>query len=156
MIGIYLLVTIFSQFAPVSQFVNNWAWDAAMRPAPVESLALQVNFDRINDLKIGSPVLVDGRQVGQVSEIKIPEDSTAGEYSVSLSVSVPQGSGVGSDSIALQAAPMSASRTRAETVVELVSLPGEKGRDLKGGERLAGFSSIERFWSGHSSLRKRT
>lgn len=155
MIGIYLLVTIFSQFAPVSQFVNNWAWDAASKPTAGETLSLHITFDRLNDLKIGSPVIVDGRQVGEVSEITAPEDTAAGHFSVSLNVTGPNTSLLGTESIALQAAPMSASRTKAETVVELVSLPGQKGRQLQGGEELSGFSSIEKFWTGAASGSRR-
>ena len=146
MIGIYLLVTIFSQLCPITQFASSsiWSVPTLLTSTPEESLEIQVAFDELNGLRIGSPVLVDGKRVGTVASISQPEE---GAYEISLTITQGAAFTLGTESDALQTSPMSVSRLRPETVVELLSLPGDKGIDLNGGERLAGFSSLEKFWS---------
>lgn len=146
MIGIYLLVSIFTQLCPTLQFAGSSLWATPFSLAPASTLQVEVNFGELNGLKIGSPVLVDGRRAGKVASIS-QENEGEGDYHVSLVISSGATDTIGSQSVALQAAPMSISRTKPETVVELVSLPGSKGDDLKGGEHLSGFSSLEEFWT---------
>ena len=145
MIGIYLLVSIFTQFP--STFV--WGSPFSFPSIPVEDkkVEISVTFDQLNGLTIGSPVLVNGHQVGSVSRIDYGDSAEAQSFNVAMTISSISDATVVSDSVALQASPMSASRLDPETVVELVSLPGAKGRALEGGETLTGFSSLEQFWS---------
>ncbi len=149
MIGIYLLVSIFTQFP--STFV--WGSPFTFPSIPVEEtkIEISVTFDQLNGLTIGSPVLVNGHQVGTVSRIDYAtvegENTEPQSYNVALNISAASEAALLTDSVALQASPMSASRLDPETVVELVSLPGATGRALNGGETLTGYSSLEQFWS---------
>ncbi len=148
MIGIYLLVTIFSQLTTLSPVAGTSIWNLPSLLTPADqSLEVQVAFDELNGLHVGSPVIVDGKRVGVVANILQSEEGDNTPYQVSLTIAQSAAFSLGSESIALQASPMSVSRLKPETVVELVSLPGEKGIDLKGGEHLSGFSSLEEFWS---------
>ena len=152
MIGIYLLVSIFVQLSPISngistaQFASFFSNDVTTDP-----VEFALAFDELNGLRVGTPVLLDGRQVGRVTAIKGEEkEDAAATFHVSVQVESRFGSSVRRGTIGLQAAPMSASRLKPETVVELLAMPGANGAMLSGGETLTGFSSLEKFWSAKS------
>lgn len=152
MIGIYLLVSIFVQLSPLTtqmttQIANGFGWNN-----PVEPVELAIAFDELNGVRIGTPVVLDGRQVGRVTSIQLPDEANPG-YQVSVEVSSQLGGTLNSNTIGLQALPMSASRAKPEMVVELLSMPGTSGAKVAGGEVLTGFSSLEKFWRGSSSRR---
>lgn len=138
MIGIYLLVTIFTQFSPQ----NLW-----MVEAPAE---ISVEFERLNGVQIGAPVLVDGQLIGSVSSIVNKESATqAGITSVSVQLKIAprHRTLVRRGTIALLKHPMSTSRVHAETVLELL-LPNSPNQPLLGqNDAIVGYSSFEEFWS---------
>jgi len=155
MIGIYLLISIITQFP--STFVWGSPFSYPSIPMEDKKVEISVTFDQLNGLTIGSPVLVNGHQVGEVSRIDFHDAAETESFNVAMTISSVSDASVLTDSVALQASPMSASRLDPKTVVELVSMPGAKGRALEGGETLTGFSSLEQFWSaGVSSTKTRS
>ncbi len=105
---------------------------------------VSVSFDEINSLKIGSPVIVNGKVVGEVSKITKKTESTNKEaVNVELNISAS----VSSSTIALQSTPTLANKNKPEAIVELLSLPISSITNQKTAEHLKGFSSFEKFWS---------
>ena len=152
MIGIYLLVSIFAQFSPTA----GWFTPTTAVPTVSAAISVTVSFDQLNGVKLGTPVLSDGRRIGAVTKIKGPIDSgsrAAARYQVEVSVTQSFGLSLHRGTVALQTAPMSVSRMKPVTVVELMFLPGENPAELARGEPIAGFSSLEKFWS--AGIRRR-
>lgn len=105
---------------------------------------VSVKFDEVNSLKIGSPVIVNGMIVGEVSKIiKEAESNNKETINVELNVSA----NISSSTIALQSTPTLASKNKPEAIVELLSLPISSITSKKTQEYIKGFSSFEKFWS---------
>ena len=154
MIGIYLLFSIITQFSPQ----NIWAL-ADSGPAEVS-----VEFERLNGIKVGAPVLAEGQLIGTVSRISNldPAAATTGiqtvaskssAFEVSVKISPRHRGLLRQGTIALIKSPLSASRVHPETVVELL-LPTNSNRPvLQPGAHIAGYSSFEEFWSADLTMR---
>lgn len=151
MIGIYLLVTLFTQLAPQ----NLWM----MESGPAE---VAVEFENISGLKIGSAVLAEGRLIGNVASIAPISDSTTGiklasddsrAYRVGVKLSPHHRTLIRRGTIALIKSPLSTARVAPEAVIELL-IPSDQGAPmLESGERIVGYSSFEEFWSADFSAR---
>ncbi|MFN8390516.1 MAG: MlaD family protein [Bdellovibrionota bacterium] len=140
MLGIYLLVTIFAQFSP------NFFWAAPTASEPIE---VNVSFDELNGVRVGTTVVADGHVVGTVSKIDFKGEGNAKvkPYDVAVKITPQFGLGFHQGTVALQASLMSVSRVHPEPVVELLYPPGESSALLASGGRIKGYSSLEQFWS---------
>lgn len=107
------------------------------------NVVVSVSFDEINSLKIGSPVIVNGIVVGEVSKINKEESKSEKAINVELNVSA----NINSSTIALQSTPTLASKSKPEAIIELLSLPISSIKAKKTAESIKGFSSFEKFWS---------
>jgi hypothetical protein len=155
MLGIYLLVTIFAQFSPTI-FSPDIFWSTPMLTQPLE---VTVNFDELNDIRVGTPVLSDGHIVGSVSKISYPDTSYSDRtysnratpdndnFQVGVTITPPTGLPFHQGIVALQTSLMSVTKSSPETVVELLFLPGADSHTLQGGSSISGFSSMEKFWT---------
>ena len=147
MIGIYLLVTIFTQLSP-----NDLIFASLNGPAQVS-----VKFERIPGIKVGSPVLNEGQLIGTVMSInraatnrKENAAAKAGqkEQPCSLKVQIEprHRSLLRKGTIALIASPLSNARVQTAPVVELL-VPVINAPALQEGEVIRGYASYEEFWS---------
>ena len=140
MIGIYLLVTIFSQFSPHSLY-------ASLMGGPA---AVNIDFEKIGSVRVGSPVLVRGELAGTVTSIS---DSSVGRSNHNISISVDivptHRTQLREGTVALITSP--ASKKSADpsiTAVELLVPSKDKESTLlDSGATIKGFASFEEFWS---------
>ncbi|MCB0322801.1 MAG: hypothetical protein KDD69_04475 [Bdellovibrionales bacterium] len=157
MIGIYLLVTLFTQFSPQHLWV--------VESGPTE---VSVEFEQLNGIKIGSPVLAEGQLIGNVSRIspipfgrrgsatvtgitlKGPKDEA---FVVSVKIAPHHRGLLRKGTVALIKSPLSTSRVAPEAVVELLLPVGHSEPVLKDGASIVGYSSFEEFWSADFSAR---
>lgn len=107
------------------------------------NVVVSVSFDEINSLKIGSPVIVNGIVVGEVSKINKENSKSEKAINVELNVSA----NINSSTIALQSTPTLASKSKPEAIIELLSLPISSIKTKRTAESIKGFSSFEKFWS---------
>lgn len=154
MIGIYLLVTIFTQLSPQDFWL-------APNNGPTE---LSVKFEKIPGIKVGTPVLAEGQLVGSVvkissanssaddnKEVKVTQVAdnsvkSSQAYRLQVKIAPRHRALLRKGTIALIASPLSTARVQPESVVELL-IPINSAPVLKEGEAIKGFSSYEEFWS---------
>ena len=151
MLGLFFYVSVFAQIG--SQVI---AFFPVKGPSEIE-----VEFEKLSGIAIGAPVLAEGQLVGNVSEIQVqtPEVGSGAAladkyrannpfYTVKVKIAPPHRNLLRQGTIALLLSPISATRSRPETVVELL-FPGVNSKlpVLQDGDRIIGFSSYEDFWS---------
>ena len=128
---------------------------------------LSVSFEKLNGIKVGAPVVVDGQLVGTVSKINQPgvnatddsklqknddkkaEETKSSKVNVELSISEEHRELVRKGTVALIAAPASTTHAQKSrsSVVELIVPAATNVPVAEEGENLLGFSSFEHFWS---------
>ena len=170
MLGIYLLVSIFTQLTPqnllalesVVPVVNSIPKEAdAARLAPGEEIAIE--FRSLNGLKVGSAVLYEGKLVGEVSAISAHRNSVTG-----IDMSDPQaqafevkarltqeGVRLKYGAVALIKAPFSPLQKSPKAVVEFLQ-PLDSVRNTPSKQMLrtlVGYSSFHEFWTADLSRR---
>ncbi len=123
-----------------------------------------VDFPVISGLKPGSPVLVQGNQVGRVMKIssKIDTKRTRAEvaaFEVAIELDSSIFEKLSKDTCALQSMPMTDGKKVMAPVVELFIPTSfskhEKVAVLNPGDRIPGFASYEEFWRSGTDTRVR-
>ena len=149
MVGIYLLVAVFTQFSP-----SNLNIFPALSAGPSE---VAVEFDELNGIRLGSAVIAEGQLIGVVSNISSVGSELSSEnqpdlgnnptsYQLTVRIAPSYRNLLRRGTVALIASPLSRTRVRPETVVEFM-LPLPPQPILKNGESIVGYSSYREFWS---------
>ena len=146
MLGFYLLVTFFAQIALPSTPV------VASDANPVQ---VSVNFEKLNGVTVGSPVIADGQLIGNVSTIVSGDSKLAGKnkrsdssdnsYLVQLKISPAHRALLRKGTVGLINAPLCNLRNSPDAVVELI-IPSTNSAPLMDGEKIRGYSSFVDFW----------
>ena len=151
MLGIYLLVTLFCQLSSESLFL-------AFESGPGQ---VAVDFQQLNGITVGTPVIADGQLIGSVARIVSPDDkgkdaaakqdaASVSAYTVQLKIAPTHRGLLRRGTVGLITAPVSTFKTSPETVVELI-LPSKAASPLlKEGDKITGYSSFTDFWRGNS------
>ena len=159
MLGMYLIMTLLSKFAPSGEQLVPSALFAQHSVAT----QLHVRFDRLNGIRVGAPVFADGEIVGNVSNIVVANAEQGAvedaEYSVEVKLNEEIPGDEQSGVVALISCPLSADRENAEAAVELIAVPRRDlsdraisptaSKDALTGEirSIVGYSSYEQFWA---------
>ncbi len=141
MVGVYIFVAILNHFSPHA--ILSYVY-----PAPTYAV-LSVSFPKVDGLKVGTPVVVDGERVGSVTDIR--NESGEAAYTVALRLDsrikaeLPQGT------VGLITTLVHKAKSSSGAVVELVSPDGPNADDSQlasvNEDKLPGFSSLSEFWS---------
>ena len=153
MIGVYILIAIFGQFSPA----NFWSM-LDTNPSQFE-----LSFRSGKVIQIGAPVLAEGELIGKVSAIGLmtsdaepnlqaKRSKRRESYEVVLRIAPHFRPVLRRGTVALIASPLSTTRVKPETVVELIVPPGKKQPPIANGEEIKGYSSYEEFW--HSGFQE--
>ncbi len=143
MIGIYLLVTFLSQMS--SQ--DSWL---AMGTGPTE---VTVSFAKSTPIPVGAPVVVEGELIGTVTAVDRQFKSRQVELvqrdkcDVRVKIAPRHRSLIRRGTVALISSPLSVTRTKIETVVELLIPPAGDAPLLQKDEKIHGYSSYEDYWA---------
>lgn len=140
MIGIYLLVALVSFFSPSSI-------PASFTSGPSH---VAVQFEKLNGVKVGAPVLVEGQLIGTVSEISSVDREPTG-YVVLVKIEPAHRALIRQGTVGLITSPLSTQRVRPETVIEFLVPTSAAKPLLRDGESIDGFSSLVEFWSSGTS-----
>ena len=145
---IYLLITL-CQFSP-----SNFGFLAVAGPQEVI-----VRFDKLNGIKPGAPVLAEGQLIGTVDRIraeseekeqveaKTQADRLSQPFEVVVKIAPRHRGLLRHGTVALISSPMTASRVKPETVIELL-IPQDKSQPVLENEAgITGYSSYDSFWS---------
>ncbi len=132
MIAIYLLVTVFIQLSPYNLV-------ASIGTAPEQVV---VQLSEVHDLKVGSPVVLDGKLVGSIERIapKVAEPN----YEVLLEINAISHAQLREGTVAIVTALVG--QLQSATILELI-VPDDSGhRPLQPGTRLIGYPSFSDLW----------
>ena len=142
MLGIYLLVTLVTQLAPY----NLYASLGSAEPA-----AVSIDFVKLNGLRVGSPVLVEGRPAGSVSRIDVHACANGSAdtscYRVEAKIVPREQHSLLKGTVALITSPLTPEHPRFETVVELLVPKRQVFAKIEKSECLVGYSSFAEFWA---------
>lgn len=155
MVGIYVLVALVSFFSP-STFYSPQVLAAPIQMGPAY---LAVQFQQLNGVTVGSPVLVEGQLVGSVSQIvEVEEKAKSAAFTVQVNINPSHRSLMREGTVGLITSPLAGVRSKPETVIEFLVPSSHSGKLLKEGSAVLGFSSLVEFWSSNSAsyiLRKK-
>ena len=155
MIGIYLLVTLFSQFSTQSLTAafTNQAQAAEQAPQVVS-----VSFTEVKGIQVGAPVVAKGQLIGNVTRITPKRKSdvaldakgnSKSGFFVEVAVSPVYRAAIRRSTVALLANPLNSS-DKPKTVLEFLTPPSDDNAPLTTDDKIQGFSSYEEFWSSAS------
>jgi hypothetical protein len=152
MIGIYVLITFFSQMHSLQlELPDINGTVAALLEEAAEPMILSTSFAELRGIGVGTSVLSDGERVGRVTAVEPltlgrgSEKRRAGLFSLKLSIQPRYSETLQEGTVALISAPRVGKRQAAEPVVELLSPRAVRPR-LRSGTSIRGFESIEKFW----------
>lgn len=167
MIGIYLLITILTQLSPaqypLAQYpLTHWSPRVAfsnisgvvdiarITPDTEQSLQLRTEFSALNGLRLGSPVLFEGRNIGSVAQIEagcssLSESSSC--FEVALGLKGPTGLLNQDQIIALITSRINVERSVPFALVELLPLDDKTAIKSHRLDQVPGYSSISEFWT---------
>lgn len=162
MVGIYALITIFTQFwAPIALPItaslpsisdDSSAISSDEIPSDYTLSAVELAVQNLGGVQIGSPVVLSGDVIGSVSEIRKPR-SQSGTFRITLKLEDLGERDLRDGAIGIITSPISRLNVAPTTVVELVNPRDADQRDrLRDGCRLPGFSSLSEFWASPSRL----
>lgn len=116
--------------------------------SPPKEVTLGVQFDSVDELSVGAPVVLNGVKVGSVKKIsELDKPSSDGSYLVELKLSGQLDFSLSSKTVALQTYPLTVNTPgRSETIIELIE-PEHKGAQLAPGQKIEGYTSIEDYWA---------
>lgn len=151
MIGVYIFVAILNHFSPHALL-------SYVYPAPTYA-ALSVSFPKVDGVKVGTPVVVDGAQVGSVTDIRSESHTTTDDaaYTVALRLDSRIRAELPHGTVGLITTLVHKAKPSTGAVIELVS-PDDLGiqerphaekddaQPLLSNETLHGFSSLSDFW----------
>jgi hypothetical protein len=143
MICIYLLVTLITQFSTQNLY-------AAL---DVGASEVSIEFQQLNGVTLGAPVLVEGRLVGVVASITTVEHQHSKQeglqerYNIKVKIAPGNRSQLRAGTIGLITSPVTPFSSKSETVVELITPTNVKTKVLQHGELIVGYSSLTEFWS---------
>jgi hypothetical protein len=140
MLGICLLVTMFSQLSAQNLLFT-----------PAKPVQLNVSFPELNGVKIGSPVVLEGKTIGSVSRILDRHARVRpARFNVEVRIDSLHSVSIRKGTIALIASHLTSGKGSKAPVVELIAPAGniERGVSslLSDGAAILGFSSYEEFW----------
>lgn len=155
MVGIYVLMALVSLFAPHSTFSAPRVLQApSVLAAPVQMgpAFLAVQFQQLNGVSVGAPVLVDGHLVGSVSKISEKSSSESNSaYTVQVDINPTHRGLMKEGVVGLITSPLAGVRAKPQTVIEFLLPEKSSGHLLKEGAFILGFSSLVEFWSSDSA-----
>ena len=151
MIGIYLLVTLFSQFS--TQSLTSAFTNQTQTPQVVS-----VSFTEVKGIQVGAPVVAKGQLIGNVTRITPKRKSdvaldakgnSKSGFFVEVAVSPVFRAAIRRSTVALLANPLNSS-DKPKTVLEFLTPPSDDNAPLTTDDKIQGFSSYEEFWSSAS------
>ena len=151
MIGIYLLVTLFSQFS--TQSLTSAFTNQSQTPQVVS-----VSFTEVKGIQVGAPVVAKGQLIGNVTRITPKRKSdvaldakgnSKSGFFVEVAVSPVFRAAIRRSTVALLANPLNSS-DKPKTVLEFLTPPSDDNSPLTTDDKIQGFSSYEEFWSSAS------
>ncbi len=151
MIGIYLLVTLFSQFS--TQSLTSAFTNQTQTPQVVS-----VSFTEVKGIQVGAPVVAKGQLIGNVTRITPKRKSdvaldakgnSKSGFFVEVAVSPVFRAAIRRSTVALLANPLNSS-DKPKTVLEFLTPPSDDNSPLTTDDKIQGFSSYEEFWSSAS------
>ncbi len=150
MLGIYLLVTLITQFSPHNLIAS----------LGVSEKVVTIEFEKLNGLSVGSPVLFEGRAIGNVTKIdrgncslepSLHEEESSNCFRVETKIIHNVNTAVNKETIALITSPLMPDQSRRDSVVELI--PSEdQTSSIEKDVHLVGFSSFLQFWTSERKL----
>ena len=136
MLGIYILITIFSQLSAGN------LWLDAQPPTKI-----MASVEKLNGLTEGAEVISEGKVVGKVTAIT-GEDSGR-QFEVDLEISSKYSRFLKDGTVALILPKLTSQKELSTSVVKLLVPPTSDltADTLKDGQSIIGYSSFVEFWS---------
>ena len=159
MIGIYVLVAIFYQFSPPSilpdflpGLLPNFSFVSPQSSNSAVGSEIELVVDKLNGVRIGTPVVMDGAVVGSVASIQSegrhPKKAPPKFFNIKLNLENVAEGDLRSGAIGIVTSPISRLMNTPRTVVELINpKDGDSRPSLQSDEKLRGFGSLSDFWA---------
>jgi len=152
MIGMYLLVSLLTQFVPAYSLDLAYIADFSITSKSTSSSSSEftILLDELNGAAVGSSVYVAGSVAGTISSIVASDDNTGKEsWTVGLKIENQYKGLLKEGTIAFVVSTNSTISNNPETVVELF-VPSKGKTQLSEGANIVGFTSYEKFWLSNS------